>query len=194
MTFYPPRLVTLIGGARSGKSQLAQNWAEASGFAPVFLATARAPLASSHESASLSEGEREMQMRIAHHRASRSSLWTTVEEPLALCETLLQWTHKDRLIVVDCLTLWISNLLLDQKDIDKSLYDLSLTLPQLQGPVIFVTNEVGAGIVPMTSLGRAFRDHQGRFNQVLLSLSDQAFFVIGGHTLALSPPPPCPFL
>ncbi|MGH6864332.1 MAG: bifunctional adenosylcobinamide kinase/adenosylcobinamide-phosphate guanylyltransferase, partial [Methylocella sp.] len=142
----------VLGGARSGKSRYAQRLAEASRLKPVLIATAEA-----HDA--------EMALRITRHAASRDARWTLVEEPVALDGALRREARKDRIVVADCATLWLSNLLLQDADVAAATQDLAQTAAGLSGPVIFVSNEVGAGIVPENPLARAFRDAHGLLNQ-----------------------------
>ena len=172
----PPALRSLlvIGGTRSGKSRYAQNLAEASGKTPVLIATATA-------------GDEEMAKRIAKHRAERGAQWQVVEEQLDITEALRREAAADKVLVVDCLTLWLSNLMLGSKDIEAHCQALAQTVPTLSGPVIFVSNEVGLGIVPESALGREFRDTQGRLNQTLGAVCEAVVFVAAGLPLRLKP-------
>lgn len=171
---YCVRSLLVIGGARSGKSRYAQNLAETSGKTPVLIATATA-------------GDEEMAQRIAKHQAERGSHWQVVEEQIDIAEVLRRETAPDRLLVVDCLTLWLSNLMLGSKDIEAHCEALAQAVPTLSGPVIFVSNEVGLGIVPEGALGRAFRDAQGRLNQALGAVCEAVVFVAAGLPLRLKP-------
>ncbi|MGH6848712.1 MAG: bifunctional adenosylcobinamide kinase/adenosylcobinamide-phosphate guanylyltransferase [Methylocella sp.] len=166
----------VLGGARSGKSRYAQKLAEASGFRPVLIATAEA-----HDA--------EMALRIARHAALRDARWTLVEEPAALAEALRREARADRIIVADCATLWLSNLLLQDADVAAATHDLAQGVAGLSGPVIFVSNEVGAGIVPENPLARAFRDAQGLLNQALAEACDAAVLLNAGIALCLKPSP-----
>ena len=170
-----PRVTLVLGGARSGKSRYAEGLIEPAG-AGLYLATAEA-------------GDDEMAARIRHHRARRGPAWTTVEEPLDLLPTLLRHAAADRPILVDCLTLWLANLLGAARDADVETRALVDGLPRLAGPVVFVANEVGLGIVPATPLGRAFRDAAGRLNQAVAAAADRVVFVAAGLPLALKEPP-----
>jgi len=168
--------VTLVlGGARSGKSAWAEARAEASGLAPVYLATAEA-------------GDDEMVERIAHHRARRGARWATVEEPLDLVGALAQWTAPDRVVLVDCLTLWLANLMDAGLDPELEAERLAATFAAARGPAIFVSNEVGLGIVPDNALARAFRDAAGRLNQRIAAAAQRVVFLAAGLPLALKEP------
>ncbi|TAL77447.1 MAG: bifunctional adenosylcobinamide kinase/adenosylcobinamide-phosphate guanylyltransferase [Beijerinckiaceae bacterium] len=166
--------ILILGGARSGKSRYAQKLAEASGKMPVLIATAAA-------------GDDEMAERIEKHRAERSAHWRVVEEQIDLAGALVREAAADRVLVVDCLTLWLSNLMCAAKEADAAVSGLVAVLARLDGPVIFVTNEVGLGIVPNSKLGRAFRDAQGRLNQSLAAACEIVLFVTAGLPLQLKP-------
>jgi adenosylcobinamide kinase/adenosylcobinamide-phosphate guanylyltransferase len=126
-----------------------------------------------------------MTARIAHHRARRGAAWTTCEEPLDIAATLVQRAEPDRPILVDCLTLWLSNLMAEARDIAAETQSLLAALPALRGPVVFVANEVGLGIVPDNALAREFRDHAGHLNQTLAAAADRVVFVAAGLPLIL---------
>ena len=164
----------VLGGARSGKSRYAQTLAEASGLRPLLIATAQA-----HDA--------EMAERIARHAALRGARWTLVEEPVALAEALRREARKDRIVVVDCATLWLSNLLLQDDDLAAATQDLAQSVAGLAGPVIFVSNEAGCGIVPENALARAFRDAQGLLNQALAEACEAVVLVSAGIALRLKP-------
>ncbi|MCJ2183969.1 bifunctional adenosylcobinamide kinase/adenosylcobinamide-phosphate guanylyltransferase [Novosphingobium sp. 1949] len=161
-----------LGGARSGKSRYAQNRAEATGLVPVFIATAQG-------------FDAEMRARIDRHRADRDAAWSTIEAPLALPEALATASAPDRVVLVDCLTLWTSNLLLAQEDIPAMTGQLVSALSAARGPVILVSNEVGWGIVPDNALARAFRDEAGRVNQRVAAAVDEVQLIVAGLPLAL---------
>ena len=122
-----------------------------------------------------------MAQRIAAHRKRRGDAWTTVEEPMRLAETLLAWRGRTDCAVVDCLTLWLSNLLFrDEQDIQEKIEALTLTLPCLDFSVALVTNEVGAGIVPDNRLARQFRDLAGYANQRLAAVANEVVLMVAG--------------
>ncbi len=159
----------ILGGARSGKSALAERKAVASSMEVVYLATATA-------------GDDEMRSRIARHRRRRPDSWHLVEEPLKLADALAAQAGAGRLLLVDCLTLWLSNLLGSGDD---SLFEtqrgaLLDTLPRLPGRVLLVSNEVGSGVVPMGHLTRRFVDEAGRLHQDLAALADRVTLVVAG--------------
>ena len=176
----------ILGGARSGKSLFAERRAADSGLHVVYLATAEAR-------------DDEMKRRIAHHRERRPSGWSTVEEPLHLAATLRETAAAGTCIIVECLTLWLSNLLFRGSGaaqaeagltFDCPLFNdetagLIAALPQLPGTVILVSNEVGWGIVPMHPVSRIFADEQGRLNQRVAAVCDQVTLVAAGLPLKL---------
>ncbi|WOJ91258.1 bifunctional adenosylcobinamide kinase/adenosylcobinamide-phosphate guanylyltransferase [Methylocapsa polymorpha] len=168
------RSLLVLGGARSGKSRYAQRLAEASGRLPVLIATAQAH-------------DEEMAQRIARHAADRSPKWALVEEPAALAAALRREAREDRIVVVDCATLWLSNLLLQGDDLSAATEELAQNIGELAGPVIFVSNEVGLGIVPENAIARAFRDAQGWLNQALAESCDAVVLVSAGLPLRLKP-------
>jgi len=164
----------ILGGARSGKSRMAQKRAEDSGKAPILIATAAA-------------ADEEMAARIKMHKEQRGPRWRTVEEEIDVSAALCREAAAENIVVVDCLTLWLSNLMLGGHDAEASCEALARCLPSLAGPVIFVSNEVGLGIVPEHALGRKFRDAQGRLNQMLAEACEQVVFVAAGLGLQLKP-------
>lgn len=168
------RTILVIGGARSGKSAYAQGLAEADGRAPVYVATAGI-----HDA--------EMEARVAAHRQTRDGRWRTVEAPLDLADALARHCGADRIVLVDCLTLWLTNLMLGGHDIATATEALTARLPNLAGPVVFVSNEVGAGIVPDNRLARDFRDAQGRLNQAMARACEAVVLVAAGLPLLMKP-------
>ena len=163
----------ILGGARSGKSTFAQRRATTSGLEVVYLATAQA-------------GDAEMVERIARHRAARPSDWGLVEEPLALATALRTHAAPDRCLLVDCLTLWLSNLLAAGDDaLTAETQALMTALPTLPGYLLLVSNEVSQGIVPANPLARRFRDEAGRLHQTVAERCDRVSFVIAGLPLTL---------
>ncbi len=164
--------ILVLGGARSGKSCMAEEIIEKSGLACFYLATAEA-------------GDEEMRARIAEHRARRGAQWQTLETPLNLEEALADTARPDRAVLVDCLTLWLSNILLAEADVDERIAALLAILHKLPGLIVLVSNEVGLGLVPDTALGRSFRDAQGRLNQCVAETCETVIFVAAGLPLAL---------
>ena len=166
------RSLFVIGGARSGKSAYAQGLAEASGLTPVYVATA-------------TPGDAEMARRIDAHRAARGSQWQLSEAPLDLTAAILREAAAGRTLLVDCLTLWLSNLMHAGRNLEAEALGLVSAMPDLPGQIIFVSNEVGAGIVPDNRLAREFRDAQGRLNQQVAAACDAAVLVVAGLPLTL---------
>jgi adenosylcobinamide kinase / adenosylcobinamide-phosphate guanylyltransferase len=168
------RSLLVLGGARSGKSRYAQILAERSDKKRVFIATAQS-------------GDGEMAARIAAHKADRDAAWRTIEAPLLLSAALRDAAAPDTIVLVDCLTLWLSNLMFASCDVEIESSRLAETIGRLSGPVIFVSNEVGAGIVPDNRLARDFRDAQGRLNQRAAAACDMVVLVAAGLPLTLKP-------
>ncbi len=169
-----PRLTLVLGGARSGKSRHAEALALTSGLACHYLATGTA-------------GDGEMRARIEAHQARRGLHWTVHEEPLALAETLERITAPERAVLVDCLTLWLTNLLVAERDLDAATAGLLRSLETTRGPVVFVSNEVGQGVVPMNAMARQFVDATGALHQRLAALADRVDLVTAGLPLTLKP-------
>ncbi len=168
------RSLLVLGGARSGKSRYAQTLVEQSGKTHVFIATAQ-------------PGDGEMAARIAAHKDERGAHWRTVEAPLLLDAALRQVAAPDTIVLVDCLTLWLSNLMFASCDVVSESLRLTETIRSLPGPAVFVSNEVGTGIVPDNRLAREFRDAQGRLNQITAAVCDMVVFVAAGLPLTLKP-------
>jgi adenosylcobinamide kinase / adenosylcobinamide-phosphate guanylyltransferase len=176
----------IIGGARSGKSLLAERRATESGLHVVYIATARAE-------------DAEMARRVAHHQSRRPAEWGNVEQPIHLAAALREHAAKDTCLLVDCLTLWLSNLFMAGRAaaqaeageaIDCPLLagetqQLLDTLPALPGRIILVSNEVGSGIVPMHPVSRLFADEQGRLNQRVAALSTRVTLTVAGLPLEI---------
>ncbi|HET7268137.1 MAG TPA: bifunctional adenosylcobinamide kinase/adenosylcobinamide-phosphate guanylyltransferase [Oleiagrimonas sp.] len=164
----------ILGGARSGKSAWAERLAAAGGANVIYIATAQA-------------GDAEMAVRIAHHRARRPPGWALVEEPLALADVLRKHAAEGRVLLVDCLTLWLSNLLghADPTCFARERAALLRTLPECQGEIALVGNEVGMGIVPLGELSRRFVDESGRLHQSLAAQCERVIFVAAGLPLNL---------
>jgi len=170
-------LAVLLGGARSGKSTLALRCGLAHDGPVCFLATATA-------------GDEEMVARIAHHRAERPQRWETIEEPLDL-DAALARTREDALVIVDCLTLWVSNQLdsdAGEEAIAEHAARAARRAAERSAPVVAVSNEVGMGIVPADPLTRRFRDIHGHVNAIWVAHADRASLVVAGALLALDRP------
>ena len=164
-----PRLTLVLGGARSGKSRYAES----------LIGERRASYIATAE-----VGDGEMAERVRLHRARRGRQWTTHEAPLDLASTLAACAPQGPMLV-DCLTLWLSNLLLATRDIAAEQTALLRCLEALPSPAVLVANEVGLGIVPDNALARAFRDHAGRLNQAVAAAADRVIFVAAGLPLVL---------
>ena len=168
-----PRSWLILGGARSGKTRRALAIG-ASFVERYYIATAEAL-------------DDEMAARIAGHREERDEAWTTVEAPLELPSAIAAISSQGAVCVTDCLTLWLSNLMAAGRDIEAAGTALCEAIQAARPAVVLVSNEVGLGLVPETSLGRAFRDHQGRLNQRVAATVDQVEFVAAGLPLRLKP-------
>ncbi len=170
-------LVLVLGGARSGKSRLAVELARAQQQQVVFLATAHAR-------------DSEMADRITHHRTERPLGWLTIEEPLRLAETIAR-TDRDSCLLIDCLSLWLSNLLETSApaDAEAQAAAAAAAASARLGLTIAVSNEVGLGLVPMHPLGRSYRDLLGRVNAIWADHAEQALFVVAGRALRLDRTP-----
>ena len=163
----------ILGGARSGKSRLAESRAGASGLEVVYIATATA-------------GDDEMSRRVQQHRQRRPPGWSLVEEPLSLAATLQAHAGAHRCLLVDCLTLWLSNLLQAGEQRTTHERDALLSVfPTLPGHLLLVSNEVGSGIVPLGELSRRFVDEAGRLHQVLAGQCDRVTLAVAGLPLTL---------
>ena len=174
----------ILGGARSGKSRHAETLAAASGLPVTVIVTAEAL-------------DAEMAARIRRHRADRPVAWRTVEAPLLLADALAREAAAERCVIVDCLTLWLANLMDGAQHLPEPLDAGGLArlqaeraallevLPGLPGTIVLVANEVGLGLVPETPLGRLFRDEAGRLNQAVAECCERVSFVAAGLPLAL---------
>ena len=175
----PGELVFVLGGARSGKSDFAQSFAKRRPGRVLFVATAEA-------------GDDDMARRIEAHRANRPSNWDTLEEPVALESAIRAVSEAYETVLIDCLTLWVSNLLIrDEKNsgIESLILDEAKKLLELHQATnatwIVVSNEVGLGLVPPNELGRTFRDTLGRVNQLFATCADTPYLMVSGLALDL---------
>lgn len=164
-------VILITGGARSGKSKRAEMRVRAFPGQPVYVATAEAL-------------DAEMEARIARHRARRGTDWIEREVPLDLVPALVA-SDGGGAILVDCLTLWLSNLMHAERDWESKVSELAGALPRLKSPVVLVSNEVGLGIVPDNALARSFRDAAGIMNQIIAAVSDEVEFVVAGLPMKL---------
>lgn len=171
MTDETPRFTLVLGGARSGKSRYAEELIKCQPGPWTYIATAEAL-------------DEEMRQRIAHHRARRDAHWNTLDAPLTLAETIPTLTGPT---LIDCLTLWLSNMMFAERDIEAETERLITAIARCddRAPIVAVSNEVGMGLVPETALGRAFRDAQGRLNQRMAAAADRVVFVAAGLPLIL---------
>lgn len=172
----PSTTIFVLGGARSGKSRYAQTRAEALQGRLIYIATAQA-------------FDDEMRDRIGRHRADRDDRWTTVEAPLDLAGAIVAHAMPDAVVLVDCLTLWASNLLLADRDSPVEIEALVEAIAAARGPLILVANEVGLGIVPDNALARRFRDFAGTINQSVAACIDEAVMTVAGIPLILKSGP-----
>ena len=159
-------VILITGGARSGKSKRAETRTRACPGQPVYIATAEAL-------------DAEMAARIAKHRARRGTGWIEREVPLDLVKALVA-SDGEGARLVDCLTLWLSNLMHAERHWEHEVTELASALPRLKSPVVLVTNEVGLGIVPDNALARSFRDAAGIMNQMIAAVADEVEFVVAG--------------
>jgi adenosylcobinamide kinase/adenosylcobinamide-phosphate guanylyltransferase len=162
----------ILGGARSGKSRHAQMIAEAVSLQRIYIATA--------------EGlDGEMADRITRHQADRDDSWQTIEAPIGLHSAIERACKGQRSVLVDCLTMWLSNIMMAEMDVEKEVQRLCETVARATGPLILVSNEVGMGIVPDSALGRRFRDAQGRLNQQIAATCECVELIAAGLPLRL---------
>lgn len=172
MTDNAANTLLVLGGARSGKSSYALQRAEALQGELIYVATGAAL-------------DDEMADRIARHRADRGSRWQTLEVPLALADAVRDQARSDRVLLIDCLTLWVSNLMFAGQDAEQAAAGFADALAAAAGTVICVTNEVGLGIVPDNALARRFRDIAGRVNQKIAAASGEVVMVAAGLPFTL---------
>ncbi|NUF30210.1 bifunctional adenosylcobinamide kinase/adenosylcobinamide-phosphate guanylyltransferase [Acinetobacter oleivorans] len=167
-------LQLILGGARSGKSRLAEQTAINTQLAVTYVATAQAL-------------DPEMQSRIEHHQNQRPAHWSLVEEPLYLANALQKIDRPNQIILVDCLTLWLTNLLLldDQSVQQLECEQLLKVLPTLESEIILVSNETGLGVVPLGEISRRFVDEVGRLHQALGQIADKVVFCVAGFPMIL---------
>lgn len=172
MTTAPSGTVLVLGGARSGKSRFAEQLVTASGLDRHYLATGRA-------------WDDEMRARISQHRQDRGDGWQTLEEPLDLVGALRSVDGDGRCILIDCLTLWVTNLMMDGRHMAVEFEALVALIPDARGQLVFVSNEVGLGIVPENKMAREFRDHAGRLHQMVAAVAKDVYFIAAGLPLKM---------
>src|SRR6266404_7623609 len=175
------QIILITGGARSGKSKYAEQRAAALGSRRLYVATAEAK-------------DGEMAQRIAEHKRRRGDEWTTVEEAVELSGALLAQRGRTDCALVDCLTLWLSNLLLrrDTKYAEEKVEELLKILPRLDFHIVLVSNEVGWGIVPDNPLARRFRDLAGWTNQRIAAIANEVVLTVAGIPMIVKQAMPCP--
>lgn len=166
--------VLVLGGQRSGKSRYGEGLVRASGREPVIIATATA-------------GDDEMRARIAAHRASRGPAWVTIEEPLDLAGALDKALRPESAVLVDCLTLWLSNVVLADRDVSLEIERLVRALAAPAGPAVVISNEVGSGIVPANALARRYSDALGVLNQRVAGVAGQVILMTAGIPSLIKP-------
>ncbi|CCD85305.1 adenosylcobinamide kinase/adenosylcobinamide-phosphate guanylyltransferase [Bradyrhizobium sp. ORS 285] len=167
-----PRLTLVLGGARSGKSRHAEALVTVTAPPWIYVATAQA-------------FDDEMAERIAHHKARRAEGWQTLETTQDLAGLIRERAEQPAPMLIDCLTLWLSNVMLADRDVPAACAELIDALRTARGPIVAVSNEVGLGIVPDNALARAFRDAQGRLNQDVAALADRVILMAAGLPLTL---------
>lgn len=161
------KIVFITGGARSGKSSFAMAEASRINGKKAYIATAEAL-------------DEEMRQRIENHKRQRGNDWVTYEEPLKIAEVIKEIEGKYSAILIDCLTLWLSNLFMNNKKIEREIESFCCSLSTVHCPLFIVSNEVGMGIVPDNELSRKFRDMAGLLNQKIASTSDEVYMVMAG--------------
>lgn len=159
--------ILVLGGAKSGKSAFAETLCTRFDGQKIYLATAQ-----SHDD--------EMTQRINEHQARRDATWQTINVPLDLVSALADHNQPEKIILLDCLTLWISNLMMNERNFDEALSALLAQIKTMQATLIIVSNEVGHGIVPDNKMARLFRDQSGIAHQKIAALCDQAYFLTAG--------------
>ena len=162
----------MLGGARSGKSLFAESLARDSGEQPVYVATAEFV-------------DDEMRHRIEIHRARRGKAWRTVEAPIELAQAIARHNTPRACLLVECLTVWLGNLVHHGRDVDSATQALLGSLIEASGPLVLVANEVGLGIVPDNALAREFRDRAGRLNQAVAGMAGSVYFVTAGIPMVI---------
>ena len=167
--------ILVTGGARSGKSSFAEKRTKQLGSSLMYIATSEII-------------DSEMEKRVAEHQARRGSEWQTLHAPLKLAEALSETDGKGPCLV-DCLTIWLNNLIFHNEDTIVATKELIKVLEQRSDPVVLVTNEVGSGIVPENALARRFRDEAGRMNQIISQVADEVYLSVSGIPLQIKPNP-----
>ena len=169
---HPSGAVLVLGGARSGKSAYAERLVAETGLSRHYIATGRA-------------WDEEMRERIARHREDRGAGWQTHEEPLELVRQLEMLDSSDNVILVDCLTLWVTNLMMEERVMPDEFRKLAEHVGKAKAKLVIVSNEVGLGIVPENRMARDFRDHSGRLHQSIAAVAADVYFVAAGLLLKM---------
>jgi adenosylcobinamide kinase/adenosylcobinamide-phosphate guanylyltransferase len=172
MTSAPAGAVLVLGGARSGKSAFAERLVAQTGLSRHYLATGRA-------------WDEEMRERIARHQADRGEGWQTHEEPVDLVSRLETLDDAANVILVDCLTLWVTNLMMEERVMAEEFARLTAFVPRARAKLVLVSNEVGLGIVPENRMARDFRDHSGRLHQAIAQSAAEVYFIAAGLPLKM---------
>ncbi len=180
MTFEKQKSILVLGGTRSGKTAYALKIALDSGLKPLMLATTEVQ-------------DAEMRLRVDAHKRERGPEWALVEETLELAAAIIANSSPAHIVVVDCLTLWLSNVMMADRDIEQQSGILAAAVSSLAGPVVFVSNELGHGTVPTHALTRKFRDAQGKLNQMMAAACDSVIYVQAGLPQMLKPAAPILF-
>jgi adenosylcobinamide kinase / adenosylcobinamide-phosphate guanylyltransferase len=171
------RITLVLGGARSGKSQYAEGLSRRHKGHPTYIATAEIT-------------DDEMRERIARHREDRGDRWCTLEVPLDLIGALRRADSPKSFTLIECLSVWVNNLIYHGKDVDGEVEHFRMSLAGSKGHVVIVSNEVGLGIVPDNALARRFRDEAGRANQAIADMADEVVFIAAGLPVVLKRPRP----
>jgi len=166
------RTVLVLGGARSGKSSFSEKLVLSSGLDADYVATGRA-------------WDDEMRERIREHQSRRGAVWTGHEEPVDLVGLLQKIDDPKRIILIDCLTLWVTNLMMDNRDMPAEFEALCRHIAVAKAQLVFVSNEVGLGIVPDNRMAREFRDHAGRLHQNVAEVANEVYFIAAGLPLKM---------
>lgn len=170
----PPSAHLVLGGARSGKSRYAESLAKQSGQNVVYVATAQAL-------------DGEMDDRILQHQKDRPDHWQTIEEPLNLAKTITEFSQADVVVLVDCLTLWLMNVMHHEYDLTLTVDELLQALQEAKGQVILVSNEITMGVVPMGELSRNYVDNLGRLHQQVASQAQRVTLMVAGIPMSVKP-------
>lgn len=165
-------ITLVLGGARSGKSAFAEKLVQDRNLNQIYIATAEVL-------------DDEMHLRVEHHKESRGRGWLTVEEPIDIASVINKYSSAENVILVDCLTLWLSNIMAQELSPKTMFKNLVIALENAKGSVILVSNEVGLGIVPSNALAREFRDEAGRLNQMIAQAANNVYFTAAGLPMQL---------